>query len=200
MKVIFGLGNIGEKYNFTRHNVGFMVVDKWAIMNNVNFKEHGKLKSQIARFRSGFEEIMLVKPTTYMNLSGDAVSSILNYFKIDIKDIIIVYDDLSIELGKMRFRPNGTDGGHNGIKSIIKSVGTSNIARLKIGIGPQPPIPAEQFVLQNFYRDQLETLKPVLKDAISGLEYYFENGMERTQNKFNWLIFYKNNNIIKMYN
>lgn len=185
MKVVFGLGNIGDKYNFTRHNAGFMVVDKWAIMNNVRFKEEKKFKSLMTKFRCGFEDVLLVKPTTYMNLSGEAVSAVINYYKIDLKDIIIVYDDLSIELGKMRFRPNGSDGGHNGIKSIIKSVGTSNIARLKIGIGPQPPIPAEQFVLQNFYKDQLETIKPVLKEAIAGLEYYFDYGMEKTQNKFN---------------
>ena len=109
----------------------------------------------------------------------------MNYYKIKPEDIIIVYDDLSLELGKMRFRPNGSDGGHNGIKSIIKSLGSSNIARLKIGIGPQPPIPAEHFVLQNFYKDQLEALKPVLKRAIDGLEYYFDNGMQKTQNEFN---------------
>ena len=85
----------------------------------------------------------------------------------------------------MRFRPDGSDGGHNGIKSVIKCVGTSKIPRLKVGIGPQPPISAETFVLQNFYKDQLESLKPVLKNAIMGLEYYFDNGMQKTQNQFN---------------
>ncbi len=85
----------------------------------------------------------------------------------------------------MRFRANGSDGGHNGIKSVIKSLGTSNIPRLKIGIGPQPPIPAENFVLQNFYKDQLETLKPVLKQAVSGIEFYLENGIQKAQNQYN---------------
>jgi PTH1 family peptidyl-tRNA hydrolase len=85
----------------------------------------------------------------------------------------------------MRFRPNGSDGGHNGIKSVIKSVGTQNIARLKIGIGPQPPVPSESFVLQNFYKDQLEKIKPVLKSAIEGVEYYLDNGMQKTQNLYN---------------
>ena len=109
----------------------------------------------------------------------------MNYYKIDISDVIIVYDDLSLELGKIRFRPSGSDGGHNGIKSIIKHLGTSSFARLKVGIGPQPPIPAENFVLQNFYKDQLETLKPVLKKSIEGVQYYFENGMQKAQNTYN---------------
>lgn len=185
MKLVAGLGNIGDKYCFTRHNAGFMVVDKWAIMNDATFREEKKLKCMMTKFKHGFEEVMLIKPVTFMNLSGEAVIAVMNYYKIDVDDVIIVYDDLSLELGKIRFRPNGSDGGHNGIKSVIKSVGTSNIARLKIGIGPQPPIPSETFVLQNFYKDQLETLKPVLKNAIEGLEYYFDNGMQKTQNKFN---------------
>lgn len=185
MKLVVGLGNVGDKYCFTRHNAGFMVVDKWAIMNDVSFKEDKKLKCFVGKFKSGFEDIMLIKPTTFMNLSGEAVIAVMNYYKIDIEDVIIVYDDLSLELGKMRFRPSGSDGGHNGIKSVIKHLGTSNLARLKIGIGPQPPVPAESFVLQNFYKDQLETLKPVLKSAIDGIQYYFDNGMQKAQNEFN---------------
>ena len=185
MKLIVGLGNVGDKYCFTRHNVGFMVVDKWAIMNDVTFKEDKKLKCFIAKYKSEMEDIMLIKPTTFMNLSGEAVIAVMNYYKIDISDVIIVYDDLSLELGRIRFRPSGSDGGHNGIKSIIKHLGTSSFARLKVGIGPQPPIPAENFVLQNFYKDQLETLKPVLKKSIEGVQYYFENGMQKAQNAYN---------------
>ena len=119
MKLVVGLGNVGDKYCFTRHNVGFMVVDKWAIMNDVTFKEDKKLKCFIAKYKSEMEDIMLIKPTTFMNLSGEAVIAVINYYKIDISDVIIVYDDLSLELGKIRFRPSGSDGGHNGIKSII---------------------------------------------------------------------------------
>lgn len=185
MKLVVGLGNIGQKYCFTRHNAGFMVIDKLAIEHDLSFKEEKKLKCSIAKFKRGFEDIILIKPSTYMNLSGEAVIAVMNYYKIDIADVIIVYDDLSLELGNIRFRPNGSDGGHNGIKSIIKSVGTSNVARLKIGIGPQPPVPAETFVLENFYKSQLEVLKPVLKRAVEGLEYYLDNGMEKTQNQFN---------------
>ncbi len=185
MKLVTGLGNIGDKYCFTRHNAGFMVIDKLAITKDLTFKEERKLKCFLTKYKHGTEDIILIKPTTYMNLSGEAVQLVTNYYKIDIQDVLIVYDDLSLELGKIRFRPNGSDGGHNGIKSVIKSLGTQNISRLKIGIGPQPPIPSETFVLQNFYKDQLETLKPVLKQAISGIEYYFDNGMQKAQNEFN---------------
>ena len=185
MKIIACLGNIGYKYCFTRHNAGFMVVDKLAILKEVSFKEDKKLKCFLGKYKHGFEDIMLMKPVTYMNLSGEAVQLVMNYYKIDIEDLVVVYDDLSLELGKIRFRPNGSDGGHNGIKSVIKCLGTQNIARLKVGIGPQPPVPSETFVLQNFYRDQLETLKPVLKNAAAALEFYFDNGMQKAQNEYN---------------
>lgn len=185
MKLVTGLGNVGDKYCFTRHNAGFMVIDKLAIIKGISFKEDKKLKCFTAKYKHGFEDVMLIKPTTFMNLSGEAVQLVMNYYKIDLEDLIVVYDDLSLELGKMRFRPNGSDGGHNGIKSVIKCLGTQNIARLKIGIGPQPPVPAESFVLQNFYKDQLETLKPVLKKAVDGLEYYFDNDMQSVQNEYN---------------
>jgi PTH1 family peptidyl-tRNA hydrolase len=185
MKLIVGLGNIGEKYTWTRHNVGFMVVDKWAIQNDITFKENKKLLCNLVKFKKGSEDIILIKPTTYMNLSGDAISSVMSYYKIAVEDLLVIYDDLSIELGKIRFRPDGSDGGHNGIKSIIKSLGTTNFARLKIGIGPQPPIPAEDFVLQNFYKSQLDQLKPVLKTAVEGIEFYLDEGMQKTQNFYN---------------
>ncbi len=185
MKLVIGLGNIGDKYCFTRHNVGFMVLDKWALENNLPFKEDKKLKAHITKFRFNGEDIILAKPTTFMNLSGEAASAIMNYYKIQAKDVFIIYDDIALELGRLRFRANGSDGGHNGIKSIIKHLGSSNFDRLKVGIGPQPPIPAENFVLQNFSKEQMEELKEILKRAISGVEYYLTNGIEKTQNVFN---------------
>ncbi|MCR5266542.1 MAG: aminoacyl-tRNA hydrolase [Cyanobacteria bacterium RUI128] len=185
MKLIIGLGNVGGKYTFTRHNVGFMTVDKIALDNGIEFKDNSKLKSLITKFYKDGEEYMLVKPTTYMNLSGEAMRAVIDYYKIDPKDMIIVYDDLSIDLGKIRFRASGSDGGHNGIKSIIKHLGSQDFLRLKIGIGPQPPIPSEAFVLQNFEQDSLEPLKEVLTKAADAIFYCFENGIEKTQNKFN---------------
>lgn len=184
MKLIIGLGNVGAKYTFTRHNVGFMLVDKIAMDNSVTFKENSKLKSLIAKFTAD-EEIMLVKPTTYMNLSGEAMRAVIDYYKIAPENMIIVYDDLSLNLGKIRFRANGSDGGHNGIKSIIQHLGSKNFARLKIGIGPQPPIPSEAFVLQNFDKESLEELKTILSTSEEAINFYFKNGIEKTQCKYN---------------
>ena len=185
MKLVAGLGNIGDKYTFTRHNAGFMVIDKWAVDNNLSFREEKKLKCFLTKFNYNGEDILLVKPTTFMNLSGEAVISVCNYYKIDVRDILIVFDDLSLELGRMRFRANGSDGGHNGIKSIIQHVGTKDFARLKIVIGPHPPIPAENFVLQNFSKEQFEALKEILKKSTNAVSYYFKNGIEKAQNAYN---------------
>lgn len=185
MKLIVGLGNIGNNYTFTRHNVGFMVVDKMALDNNVSFKEVSKLRAFITNVRTGGEEFLLAKPTTYMNLSGEAIQLVMNYYKIAINDLLVVYDDLSLDLGKLRYRANGSDGGHNGIKSIIKNLGTKDFARLKVGIGPQPNIPSEAFVLQKFSDEQLKLLKPTLDKSVESIEYYFKNGIEKTQNLYN---------------
>lgn len=181
MKLIAGLGNIGDKYCFTRHNAGFMVLDKLAFDNNFSFREESKLKCFLAKSN----DIIYIKPTTFMNLSGEAVRAVMDYYKIDVKDILIVYDDIALDLGRIRFRANGSDGGHNGIKSIIKHVGTKEFDRLKIGIGPQPNIPSENYVLQNFPKDQLETLKDVLKKSDEAIKFYLENDIQKAQNKFN---------------
>lgn len=181
MKLIAGLGNIGDKYCFTRHNAGFMVLDKLALDNNFSFREENKLKCFLAK--SG--DIIYIKPTTFMNLSGEAVRAVMDYYKINVKEILIVYDDIALDLGRIRFRANGSDGGHNGIKSIIKHVGTKEFDRLKIGIGPQPNIPSENFVLQNFPKEQLEELKEILKRADEAIEFYLKNDIQKAQNKFN---------------
>lgn len=181
MKLIVGLGNIGDKYCFTRHNAGFMVLDKWALDNNISFREEKKLKCFIAKMGDN----LLIKPTTFMNLSGEAVRAVMDYYKIDVKDILIVYDDIALDLGRIRFRANGSDGGHNGIKSIIKHVGTKEFDRLKIGIGPQPNIPSENYVLQNFLKEQHDELKNVLIKADKAIEFYLENGIQKAQNQFN---------------
>ena len=185
MKLIAGLGNIGEKYLYTRHNAGFMLLDKIALDNNLTFRENSKLKAFITNLKDSQNDYLLIKPTTYMNLSGEAVKAVADYYKIQKKDILIVYDDLSIDLGRMRFRANGSDGGHNGIKSIINHLGSEDIVRLKIGIGPQPNLPAEAFVLQNISKEELIKLKEVLIKAKEGLRYYYRYGINIAQNKFN---------------
>lgn len=185
MKLIVALGNIGDKYCFTRHNAGFMTVDFWATNSNFSFREEAKLKCLFTKIKFNNEDIIIIKPTTFMNLSGEAVSLVMNYYKIKVEDILIIYDDLSLELGKLRFRANGSDGGHNGIKSVIQHVGTNKFDRLKFGIGPQPPIPSEAFVLQNFSKEQEPLLKDTLKLANEAVQFYLENGIQKSQNKFN---------------
>ena len=185
MKLIAGLGNIGQKYTFTRHNAGFMLIDSIAINANLTLKENSRLKCLMTKFSTNNDDYILIKPTTFMNLSGEAVRAVMDYYKIDVKDVLVVYDDLSLELGKIRFRSSGSDGGHNGIKSVIQHVGTSSIARLKIGIGPQPTIPSEVFVLQNFSNEELDKLKETLSIAKEGIACYFTNGIQETQNRYN---------------
>ena len=185
MNLVTGLGNIGAKYTFTRHNAGFMVVDSLALNNSETFKENSKLKSLITKIRLNGEDTLLVKPTTYMNLSGEAIRAVSDYYKIPVENSPVVYDDLSLDLGKIRFRASGSDGGHNGIKSIIQHLGTNKFARLKIGIGPQPGIPSEAFVLQNFGNDESDKLKTVINKSTEAIEYYFANGIEKTQNSYN---------------
>lgn len=183
MKLIVGLGNFDDKYLFTRHNVGFMLVDFFVKLNNQTFKIEKKLKSAIAKFNYNNENIIVIKPLTYMNLSGESVIAVMNFYKIEAKDILIIYDDISIDLGNIRFRSTGSDGGHNGIKSVIKHLGTKNFDRLKIGIGPQPNIPSEAFVLQNFTEEELIKIKEILKK--STIEDYLKEGIEKAQNLYN---------------
>ena len=181
MKLIAGLGNIGNKYTFTRHNVGFMLIDSIALNSGLNFRENSRLKCIMTHLC----DTILMKPTTFMNLSGEAVRAVMDYYKIPIEDILIVYDDLSLELGRIRFRTNGSDGGHNGIKSVIQHLGTKDVARLKIGIGPRPNLPSEVFVLQNFSKEELEKLKETLTKAKAGIGCYFKEGIAIAQNKYN---------------
>ena len=119
MKLIAGLGNPDDKYKNTRHNAGFMVIDALAQKWNTTFLYEQKFRSLICKTLYEGEIIYIIKPQTYMNLSGEAVSAVMNFYKIDIQDLLVVFDDISINLGKLRFRANGSDGGHNGIKSII---------------------------------------------------------------------------------
>ena len=185
MNLIIGLGNIGAKYQFTRHNLGFMVVDYLALNNSESFRENTKLKSLITKIRLNGEDTLLVKPTTYMNLSGEALRAVMDYYKIPIENTLVVYDDLSLDFGKIRFRPSGSDGGHNGIKSLISHAGTNKFSRVKIGVGPQMGLPSEVFVLQNFSKEQMDGLKSIITKVAESIEYYYQNGIEKTQNFYN---------------
>ncbi|MBQ9688117.1 aminoacyl-tRNA hydrolase [bacterium] len=181
MKLIVGLGNFEAKYLLTRHNIGFMALDLFAQRHNLEFKTDKKLKSLITKFKFNNEDIVLIKPLTYMNLSGEAISLVCNFYKI--KDVLVIYDDISLDLGKMRFRASGSAGGHNGIKSVIQHLSTDKFDRLKLGIGPQPNMPSENFVLQNFTQEQLSTVKTLLSQEI--IENYLTEGLQKCQNMYN---------------
>lgn len=186
MKLIIGLGNPGDKYKFTRHNAGFMALDYLAYHWGFDFKYESKFNGECAKINHNGESLLLLKPHTYMNLSGQSLIAIMNFYKIQREDILVVYDDLAMPIGKMRFRAKGSDGGHNGIKSIIQVLGgNNNFDRLKIGIGPQPALPSEVFVLQNFSEEQLAELKQVLKNAEQAIEMYLSDGLNSAQSKFN---------------
>ena len=190
MKIIVGLGNPGDKYNNTRHNVGFMVLDLIANNCGESFHSESKFKAEICKVNLAGESVLLVKPQTFMNLSGDALALIMNFYKLTIDDLLVVFDDLSIDLGNLRFRPSGSDGGHNGIKSIIKCLSNNNkFARLKVGVGPQPLyMPAERFVLGDFTKEENTLLQDVIKVSSGAVACYIKNGINEAQNKFNGTI------------
>ncbi len=186
MKLVMCLGNPGEKYSRTRHNAGFMFADVLAQKLNADFSVEPKFKAHIAKTVYKNEAVWIVKPQTYMNLSGEALSALKNFYKIDINTLFVVYDDISLDLGKIRFRPKGSDGGHNGIKSIINHAGTQEFGRLKIGIGPQPPyMKSEDYVLQNFSEEEMKNLLNTLNTSVEAFFYYCDNDITKTQNKYN---------------
>lgn len=186
MKLITGLGNPGDKYKFTRHNAGFMVLDYLSYQWNFDYKFESKFNGEIAKINHNGVSLILLKPHTFMNLSGQSLISVMNFYKIPKEDILVIYDDIAMPVGKMRFRSKGSDGGHNGIKSIINVLGGNNsFDRLKIGIGPQPPLPSEVYVMQNFTQEQLSEIKDVLKTAKDAVEVYLEQGLNAAQTKFN---------------
>ncbi len=186
MKLIICLGNFGEGYKNTRHNAGFMFADALSERMGISFSNEAKFKSHIAKGEYKNEAVWIVKPQTYMNLSGEALSALKNFYKIDVKTLFVVYDDISLDLGKIRFRAKGSDGGHNGIKSIIKHAGTQEFDRLKIGIGPQPAMmKSEDFVLQNFSNEQKIQLNDIIKLSVDAFLEYCEVGIIKVQNKYN---------------
>jgi PTH1 family peptidyl-tRNA hydrolase len=187
MKLIIGLGNPGSKYENTRHNVGFMAVSQLAESNSIQGKTESKFNAIVGKGKIGNEDVVILQPLTYMNLSGQAVSALMNFYKISKDDILVVYDDIALDMGVIRFRSSGSDGGHNGIKSIIQHLGGDNkFARLKIGIGPQPKfVPSENFVLQKFSTQEAESLKKIIPVCSDAIEYFLKNGVSDSMNRYN---------------
>ena len=187
MKIIVGLGNPGEKYKNTRHNAGFMITGELSSKYNIDGKLNSKFDSIVGKGIIGNSEVLIAQPMTFMNLSGNAVVKILNWYNIEPDELLVVFDDVNLDLGKIRFRPSGSDGGHNGVKSIIESLGGfKNFPRLKAGIGPKPGfMPLEAYVLQEFSKPEKDILNKVIPVCIEGIEEYLKEGMIETRNRFN---------------
>ena len=180
MKALIGLGNPEIKYKTTRHNTGFLVMDKILERHNV------ALGDKFDAFFGKKGDVLYLLPKTYMNLSGRAVIQLMNFYKLTNKDILVIYDDATIEFGTLRFKKDGSFGGHNGIKSIINSIGTQTFDRLKVGVGPVPDkIPIDNFVLGNFSQEELNKFEKVKDFALQAVDCWLDEGMEKTQNKFN---------------
>jgi len=181
MKIIVGLGNPGNNYSSTKHNFGFWVIDKIVEQRSLKYKA-GKGEYVFAQSN----KYMYVKPTTYMNNSGIAIKQFLDYYKLNTDNLIIIYDDIDIELGRIKFRAKGSAGGHNGIKSIIYHLKTDTFDRLKIGIATSMKMkPSEEYVLKSFPKKYNNLITEVLDITNSGIDYYLKNGIKETMNKFN---------------
>ncbi len=185
MKLIVGLGNPGSLYAATRHNVGFNIVDKLARRFGLCFKS-GKGPYVYGDIYYKQKKIVLLKPMTYMNLSGEAVSHALNYRKIDSRDLLVVVDDLNLPVGKLRGRAKGSSGGHKGLNSIIAGLNTDYFSRLRIGIQhPEQDRNWADYVLEPFARAEREVIDETLEIAADACLYWVENGIENMMSKFN---------------
>lgn len=185
MKLIVGLGNPGLKYKKTRHNIGFMFVDELVKQNKEKFLLNKPLKSKIATLMFNNEKVLVIKPQTYMNLSGEAVNLVCKYFKIDIDDILVIYDDLDLPLGKIRIRPNGSAGGQKGMKNILEILKTTEVKRLRIGIDQNGSLDAVDFVLGKFSKDDGIIISLVLEKASEIINTYLTHSFENFMNRYN---------------
>ncbi len=185
MKLIVGLGNPGPKYRGTRHNVGFVTVDELARRADATF-ESAPAEAMMARVRRFAEPVLLVKPLTFMNLSGYAVGELARYFKVDFADLLVVADDVNLALGRLRARARGSDGGHNGLKSIIAQLGTQEFARLRIGVGRgHEERDLADHVLSRFAPAEQDEIAAAIARAADAAELFVTDGIERVMNRFN---------------
>jgi PTH1 family peptidyl-tRNA hydrolase len=191
MKIIAGLGNPGENYEDTRHNAGYKAIDSLREkLEFPEFKEKKKFNALISKGEYNNDEIMLVKPLTFMNLSGRSVSKVINYYGAEMFDVWIIYDDLDFELGNYKIRQHGSGGTHNGVQSIITETGSREFPRWRIGIESREykdkkNIPARNYVLGKFTEEESKKLKKVLKKVTDSIVYALENGVLKAMNKYN---------------
>ena len=187
MRLIVGLGNPGEEYQWTRHNLGFMLIDKLAAEADVTVKRRD-CRSLIGAAVIEGERVRLVKPQTFMNLSGEAVACLLAKENVDdaARDLIVISDDLALPFGAIRLRERGSAGGHNGLKSIISSIGTSEFVRLRIGIQPEHPVgDAKAFVLESFRKAQRDEVEKILDRAAEAVHSVLRDGIRKAMSLFN---------------
>ena len=185
MKLIVGLGNPGRRYAGTRHNIGFDVVDALAIRHRGDWETAPRgIDGLIARWR--LADTVLAKPLTFMNLSGAAVSGLLQFYKIEIADFLVVVDDVNLELGRLRARSTGSAGGHNGLKSVIESLGTEEFARLRIGVGRgDARRDLADHVTAKFEREEREDVAAAIGRAADAAELFVAEGIGPVMNRFN---------------
>lgn len=182
--LIAGLGNIGSQYSDTRHNIGFMIMDAWAQASNFIF-EPGRYAHR-AQIRVRNRQVTLIKPTTLMNLSGKAVRYYMEKEGIEVQNLLVVVDDISLPPGALRLRPSGSDGGHNGLKSINELIGTSQYPRLRVGIGDNFSKGRQSdYVLSPFDADELILIKPIIVKAVGQLQTFVTEGIQPAMNRFN---------------
>ena len=183
-----GLGNPGLKYKFTRHNIGFRIVDNLARDIEIEFKKVKSYYSLISRGMINNQKVILLKPQTFMNLSGRAVSKVVSYYKIPLRDLLIVYDDLNLELGQVRIRKKGSAGGHKGIESIMQYLDSEEIPRLRIGIG-SPLVNFNfdyvSYVLSNFNNEEKDKIGEVIQLSTDAIKTVIEDGFEKAMRKYN---------------
>ena len=183
--LIAGLGNPGAQYEKTRHNAGFRVIDALAVQVGADFQSWQNL-GEYAKVSIGGAEILLAKPMTYMNLSGQLVSGLARFYKIPPEKILICFDDMSLNVGDIRLRPSGSAGGQKGMKHIIEQLGTDKIARLRVGIGPKPDyFDAADFVLGKFTAQENPLLESAIDKATQAIQVYLQDGLEKAMNRFN---------------
>lgn len=187
MKVIIGLGNPGKKYEDTRHNVGFMTIDK--ISDKWGIPVHqGKFRALVGEGRIESEKVLLMKPQTYMNLSGESVAEVLKFYKVTPDDILVIYDDLDLPTGQLRLREKGSAGGHNGIKSLIQHTGTQEFKRIKVGIGrPESGRNVSDYVLQPFAGSDQSQIEKAIDQASQASVMWTKDSFLKVMNHFNVL-------------
>lgn len=183
MKLIVGLGNPGKKYEHTRHNMGFDVVDLFSELAQIDIDKEA-FKGLVGRGKVFDEDVYLLKPQTFMNLSGESVREIVSYFKIPKEDIIVIYDDLDLEPGKIRLRLSGSSGGHRGIQNIIDQLGSEEIKRIRIGIG-KPYYDTIDYVLGKPLKEEQVLIDEAIKKAVDALKEILKNNFDSAMNKFN---------------